>query len=235
MAARQTSLSLTISQSLLKLMSIESVMPSNHLILCHPLLLLPSAFPSIRVSSNESALCIRWPKDWCFSISSSKEYSGLIFSRMDWFDLLAVQGTLHSLLQHHSSKASISAFSLLYRWQHGINTTFTCTGKPNNACLLYCGGLELKRSISKVCLYWKKLSNKWWKRENTYIKRFCEDWMSVNREEWKVLKHRAQHIGSSIMLADSVINGIQKRVRQAWTETVTECQEEACLELDLER
>ena len=93
---------------LLKPMSIESVMPSNHLILCHPLLLLPSIFPSIRVFSNESALCIRWPKYWSFSfiISPSNEHSGLTSSRMDWLDLLAVQRTLKSLLQHHSSKAS---------------------------------------------------------------------------------------------------------------------------------
>ena len=108
-AARQASLSIANSQSLLKLMSIESVMPSNHLILCRPLLLLPSIFPSIRVFSNESALCIRLPKYWSFSfcISHSNEYSGLISFRMDWLDLLAVQGTLKSLLQHHSSKASI--------------------------------------------------------------------------------------------------------------------------------
>ena len=107
-AARQTSLSITNSQSLLKLMSIESVMPSNHHILCCPLLLLPSIFPSIRVFSNESALCIRWPKDWSFSfsLSPSNEYSGLISFQMDWLDLFAVQGTLKSL-QHHSSKASI--------------------------------------------------------------------------------------------------------------------------------
>ena len=95
---RQASLSFTISQSLLKLMSTESVMPSNHLILCHPLLLLPSILPSIRVFSNESALLIRWPKSWSFSFSPSKEYSGLISFRTDWFDLLAVQGTLKSLL-----------------------------------------------------------------------------------------------------------------------------------------
>ena len=108
-AACQASLSITNSWSLLKLMSIESVMPSSHLILCHPLLLLPSIFPSIRVSSNESVLCIRWPKYWSvsFSISPSNEYSGLISFRMDWLDLLAVQGTLKSLLRHHSSKASI--------------------------------------------------------------------------------------------------------------------------------
>ena len=108
-AARQTSLSFTISRSLLKFMSTESVMPSNHLVLCCSLFLLPSTFPSIRVFSNESALCIRWPKYWSFdfSISSSNEYSGLISFRINWFNVLAVQGTLKSLLQHHSSKASI--------------------------------------------------------------------------------------------------------------------------------
>ena len=108
-AARQASLSFTISQSLLKLMSIESVMPSNLLILCRPLLLPPSLFPSIRVFFNESVLHIRRPKDWSFSfsISPSNEYLGLISLRMDWLDLLAVQGTLKSLLQHHSSKAPI--------------------------------------------------------------------------------------------------------------------------------
>ena len=106
-AARQASLSIANSQSLPKLMSIESMMSSSHLILCQPLLLLPSIFPSIRVFSNESALCIRWPKNWSFSISPSNEYSGLTSFRIDWLDLLAVQGTLKSLLQHHSSKASI--------------------------------------------------------------------------------------------------------------------------------
>ena len=108
-AACQTSLVFTISWSLLKLMSIESVMPSNHLILCHPLLLLPSIFPSIRVFSNELPLCIRWPKYWSFSfsISSSNEYSKVTSFRIDKFDLCAVQGTLKSLLQHHSSKALI--------------------------------------------------------------------------------------------------------------------------------
>ena len=120
MKARQPSLSFTIFQCLLKLMSIESVMPSNDLILCHPLLLLPSIFPSIRLFSNELALHIRWPKDWSFSfsISPSNEYSGLISFRIDWFDLLTVQGILKSLLQHHSSKASIlwlSAFFLVQR------------------------------------------------------------------------------------------------------------------------
>ena len=105
----QASLSFTIFQSLLKLMSVESRMPSNHLILCHSLLLLPSIFPSIRVFSNESALCIRWSKYWSFSfsINPSNEYSGLISFRIDLFDLLSFQGTLKSLLQHHSSKASI--------------------------------------------------------------------------------------------------------------------------------
>ena len=108
-AACQASLSIMNSLSLLKLMSIESVIPSNHLILCHPLLLLPSIFPSIRVFSNESALRIRWPKCWSFSfsISPSSEYSGLISFRIDWFDLLTVQGTLRSLLQHHNSKESV--------------------------------------------------------------------------------------------------------------------------------
>ena len=104
-AACQVPLSSTFSQSLLQFMSVELVMPSNHLILCRPLLLLPSAFPSIRVFSNESALCIRWPKYWSFSFSPSNEYSGLISFRNDWFDL-AVQRTLKSFLQHHSSKAS---------------------------------------------------------------------------------------------------------------------------------
>ena len=112
-AAYQASLSLTNSQSLPKLMSIESVMPSSHLILCHFLLLLPSIFPSIRVFSSESDFCIRWPKYWSFgfNISPSNEHSGLISFRMDFVDLLTVQGTLKSLLQHHSSKASILQFS----------------------------------------------------------------------------------------------------------------------------
>ena len=115
-AAYQTSLSITNSQSLLKLMSIELLMPSNHLILCRPLLLPPSVFPSIRVFSNESVLCIRWPKYWrlSFSISLSNEYSGLISFRMDWLDLLAVQGTLTSLLQHHSSKGSMLWCSVFF-------------------------------------------------------------------------------------------------------------------------
>ena len=117
-AASQPSLSFTIFSSLLKLMSIESVMPSNHLILCHPLLLMPSIFPSIRVFSNESALHIRWPKYCSFSISPSNEFSGLISFRIDCFDLLAVQGTLKSLLQHRSSKASILRCSAFFIIQH---------------------------------------------------------------------------------------------------------------------
>ena len=117
-AAHQVSLSITNSWGLPKPMSIESVVPSDHLILCHPLLFLPSIFPSIRVFSNDSALCIRWPEYWSFSFSirPSNEYPGLISFRMDWLDLLAVQGTLKSLLQHHSSKASIlrcSAFIIV--------------------------------------------------------------------------------------------------------------------------
>ena len=115
-AAHQASLFFTNSWSLLKLMSIESVMPYNHLILCCPLLLLPSIFSSIRVFSNESVLCIRYPKYWSssISISPSNEYSGLISFRIDWFDLLAIKGTLKSLLQHHSSKASILQHSAFF-------------------------------------------------------------------------------------------------------------------------
>ena len=127
-AACQTSLSITNSQSLPKLMSTESVMPSNHLILCYPLLLPPSIFPSIRVFSNKSALRIRWPKYWSFSfnISHSNEHSGLIFW-MDWLDLLAVQGTLKSLLQHHSSKASILQRSAVFTVQ--LSHPYMTTGK----------------------------------------------------------------------------------------------------------
>ena len=125
--AHQPSLFFTISWSLLKLMSIESVMPSDHLIPCHPLLLLPSILPSIRVFSSESAVHIRWPKYWSFSfsISPSNQYSGLISFRFDWFDLLADQGTLKSPLQHHSSEASIlqhPAFFMVQLW-HLIMTT----------------------------------------------------------------------------------------------------------------
>ena len=140
-AARQASLSIINSQSLLKLMSITSVMPSNHLILCCPLLLLLSIFPSIRVFSNELVFCISWPQIWSFSfsISPSNEYSGLISFRMDWLDLLAVQKTLKSLLQHHSSKASILRHSAFFIVQlsHPYMTTgntitltrWTCVGK----------------------------------------------------------------------------------------------------------
>ena len=112
-------MSITNSWNLPKLMSIESVMPSNHLILCHPLLLLPSIFASIRVFSNESALCIRWPKDWSFSfnISPSNEHPGLVSFRMDWLDFLAVQETLKGLLQHHSSKASVLRCSAFFTVQ----------------------------------------------------------------------------------------------------------------------
>ena len=128
-AARQASLSITNSQSLLKLMSIESVMPYNHLIFCCPLLLPPSIFPSIRVFSNEPVLHIRWPKYWSFSfsISPSSEYSGLVSFRMDWLDLLAVQGTLKSLLQHHSSKASILLHSAFFTVQ--LSHPYMTTGK----------------------------------------------------------------------------------------------------------
>ena len=128
-AARQASLSITNSQSPPKPMSIESVMPSNHLILCRPPLLLPSIFPSIRVFLNESALHIRWPKYWSFSfnISPSNEHPGLISFRMNWLDLLAVQGTLKSLLQHHSSKASILLCSAFFIVQ--LSHPYMTTGK----------------------------------------------------------------------------------------------------------
>ena len=128
-AVRQASLSNTNARTLLKLMSTESLMPSNHLILCHPLLLLPLTFPSIRVFSRESALLIRWPKHWSFSfsVSPSNEHPGLISFRMDWLDLLAVQGTLKSLLQHHSSKASILWRSAFFIVQ--LSHAYMITGK----------------------------------------------------------------------------------------------------------
>ena len=128
-AARQASLQITNSQSLPKLMSIESLMPSNYLILCHPLLLLPSIFPSIRVFSIESAFHTRWPKFWSFSfnISPSNEHPGLISFRMDWLGLLAVQGTLKRLLQHHSSKASILRHSAFFIVQ--LSHPYMTTGK----------------------------------------------------------------------------------------------------------
>ena len=136
-AARQASLSINNSRSLLKLMSIEPVMPSNHLILCHPLLLLPSIFPSIRVFSNGSVFLIKWPKYWSFSfrISPSNEYSGLIFFMMDWLDLFAVQGTLKSLRQHHSSKASILQHSVFFIVQ--LSHPYMTIGKPNLRCMLW--------------------------------------------------------------------------------------------------
>ena len=128
-AACQASLSINNSRSSPKPMSIESVMPPNHLILCHPLLLLPSIFPSIRVFSKESALRIRWPKYWSFSfsVSPSNEYSGLISFRMDWLDLLAVQGTLKSLLQHHSSEPSILCCLVFFIVQ--LSHPYMTTGK----------------------------------------------------------------------------------------------------------
>ena len=131
-AARQASLSITNSWSLLKLMSFRSVMPSNHLFLCHPLLLLPSVFPSIRVFSNESTLRMRWPKDWSFnfSISPSSEHPGLISFRIDWLDLLAVQGTLKSLLPYHSSEASILWCSASFIVQ--LSNPYMTTGKNHS-------------------------------------------------------------------------------------------------------
>ena len=150
-AVCQASLSLTVSQSLPKFMSIASVMPSNHLTLCHPLLLLPSIFPSNQVFSNESTVRIRWPKYWSFSSSPSNEYSGLISFKIDWFDLIAVQGTHKSLLQHHSLKASMlwhSAFLMVQLSQSYMTTgktivltiqTFQKTKRliPTRAALIY--------------------------------------------------------------------------------------------------
>ena len=131
-AAHQASLSIANSQSLFKLMSIEAVMPSNHLIFCRPLLLLTSIFSSIRVFSNESVLRIRWPTDWSFSfsISPSNEYSGLLSFRMDWLDLLAGQGTLKNLLQHHSSKALILWHSAFFTVQ--LSHPYMTTGKTHS-------------------------------------------------------------------------------------------------------
>ena len=142
-AARQASLSITNSQSLLKLMSIESVMLSNHLIFCHPLLLWPSVFPSIR-GTNESVPHIRWPKYWSFSfrISPSNESSGLISFRIDWFEILVVQGTLKSLLQHHSLKASFLHCSAFFMVQ--LSHLYTTTGKTI--------ALTIQIFVSKVCL-----------------------------------------------------------------------------------
>ena len=156
-ATHQAALSFTISWSLLKPMSIELMMPYNHLVLCHPLLLLPSVFPSIRVFSNELALCIRWPKYWSFSfsISHSDEYSGLISPRMDWLDLLAVQGSPKSLLQHHSSKSSTlwhSAFFMLqvlhdYWKKHNFDYTNLCWQGMPLSTLIYNSRIHEKLQI----------------------------------------------------------------------------------------
>ena len=184
-ATCQPSLSFTISWSLLKLMSVELVMPSNHLFLCHPLLLLPSIFPSIRVFSNELALCIRWPKYWSFSfsINPSNEYSGLISFRIGWFDLLAVQGTLKSLLQHHSLKASVLQHSALFMVQ--LLYPYMTTGKTialtrrtfvdkvmgpwcGSMSGLWCGWAtynQLKDLRTKIGVFLKKnsASSLWWR------------------------------------------------------------------------
>ena len=149
-AARQTSLPFTTSQSLFKFMSIELVMPSNHLMPCRPLLLLPSVFPSMRIFTNESVLCIRWPKYWnfSFSIRPSNECSGLISFRINWFDVLAVQKTLKSLLQHHSWKASILHCSAFFMVQ--LSQTYMTTGK---ASIWLYGALLTKRCLCfLICL-----------------------------------------------------------------------------------
>ena len=146
----QASLSITNSWSLLKLMSIESVMPSNHFILCHPLLLLPSIFPSIRIFSSESLLRMRWPKYWSFSfsISPSNEHPGLISFRMDWLDLLAVQGTLKSLLQYHSSKASVLWCSAFFIVQ--LSHPYVTTGKTIALTRRTCVGKVMSLLFNKL-------------------------------------------------------------------------------------
>ena len=150
-ATHQASLPFTISQSLLQLMSIESAITFNHLILCHPLLLLPSVSPSIRVFSNKLALYIRWPKYWSFSfsISPTNKYSGLISFRIDWFDLLAVQSTLKSLLQHHSSKASVLQHSTFFMVQ--LSHPYMTTGKTIALTRRAFVGLCLCFLISCLC------------------------------------------------------------------------------------
>ena len=150
-AAPQAPLSFTVSWNLLKFMSTESVMPSNHLILCHPLLLLSSVFPSIRVFTSGVGLHIRWPKYWSFSISPSNEYSGLISFRIDWFDLFVVQGTLKSFLQHHSLKASVlwcSAFFMAH-----LSHPYMTTGKKNIALTIWTFvGKVMSLLFNPVCL-----------------------------------------------------------------------------------
>ena len=157
-AAYQDFLTFTISWSLLKLMSIESVMPSNYPIICHPLLLLHSTFPSIRVFSNESSLRVRWPKYWSFifSIRHSNEYSGLISFRMDWLDLLAVQGTLKSLLQHHISKTSILGHSAFFMIQ--LSHLYMTTGETI--------ALTIWTLLAKWCLCWHK---SFWRRSSLLL------------------------------------------------------------------
>ena len=151
-AVSQAFLSITISWSLPKLMSIESVMPSNHLILCHPLLQPPSIFPSIRVFLNESVLRIRWPKYWSFSfnISPTNEHPGLISFRMDWLDLLAVQGTLKSLLQHHSSKTSMLLCSAFFTVQ--LSHPYVTTGRTK--------ALTRQTFVGTIYIYSEKLNKK---------------------------------------------------------------------------
>ena len=140
-AAHQAPSSFTISQSLLKFVSIESVMLSNHLILCHPLFLLPSVFPSMGVFFNELTLCIRWPKNWSFSISPSSEYSGLISFRIDWFDLLAIHEALKSLCQHYNSKASILQGSAFFMVQ--LSQLYMTTGKTTALTIWVFVGKEM--------------------------------------------------------------------------------------------
>ena len=158
--AWQAPLSSTVSQSLLEFMSIELMMPSSHLVLCLPLLLLPSIFPSIRVFSNESALCIRWPKYWSFSlnISPSNEHPGLLFFRMDWLDLLAVQWTLKSLLQHCRSKASILQCSAFFTVQ--VSHPHMTTGKTIRHILIKLTTIKHKEQILKAAREKQQITHK---------------------------------------------------------------------------
>ena len=223
-AACQASLSITTSQSLLKLMSIKSVMSSSHLILCHPLLLLPLILPSIRVFSNESALHMKWPKYWSFSfsVSPSNEHSGLISFRMDWLDLLAVQGTLKSLLQHHSSKASIlSGFSL--RWFLLLRIqAIECTSC--SSCV-WMWELDYKESWAiKNWYFWtvvlRRLLRVPWtaRRSNQSILKEISPEYSL---EGLMLKLKLQYFGHLMWRADSLektlmLGKIEGRRRKGW-------------------
>ena len=196
-AAHQASLSITNSRSPPKPMSIESMMPSNHLILCCPLLLLPSIFPSIRVFSNESALCIRWPKYWTFSfsISPSNEHPGLISFSMDWLGLLAVQGTFKSLLQHHSSKASIFRCSAFFIVQLSVSTKgvrgwWWCDLYSSSFIVagLYSRSMM---TVTTASLWCAPQGRSWWKKHPNLLFRECRKVVSNSFATPWILAHQA--------------------------------------------